>query len=169
MGGANTLACCYPAKLWHGAGCQQFALGPAFFHVSPGAPGRVTFAIRVDIRTCALAQSCELCVAKGNRPTAPHTFINLGTKHTSAFISSGELGAANAVGVGGTTNTEFPLMYGCVSNIARMPEHAQRELSALVVALDVYAFEFSSRSDTHWDASRRLVNWMAHQPRTHVG
>ena len=52
---------------------------------------------------------------------------------------------------------------GCVSNIARMPEHAQRELSASVVALDVYAFEFSLRSDTHWDASRRLVSWMAHQ------
>ena len=65
-----------------------------------------------------LRRVVNLCVAKGNRPTAPHTFINLGTKHTSAFISSGELGAANAVGVGGTTNTEFPLMYGCVSNIA---------------------------------------------------
>ena len=35
--------------------------------------------------------------------------------------------------------------------------------SASVVALDVYAFEFSLRSDTHWDASRRLVNWRAHQ------
>ena len=51
----------------------------------------------------------------------------------------------------------------CISNIAKMPMHAQRELSASVVALDVYAFEFSLRSDTHWDASRRLVNWRAHQ------
>ena len=51
----------------------------------------------------------------------------------------------------------------CVSNIVAMPAHAQRELSASVVALDVYAFEFSLRSDTHWDASRRLVNWWAHQ------
>ena len=49
----------------------------------------------------------------------------------------------------------------CISNIAKMPMHAQRELSASVVALDVYAFEFSLRSDTHWDASRRLVNWRA--------
>ena len=39
-----------------------------------------------------------------------------------------------------------------VASLARMPEHAQRVLSASVVALDVYAFEFALRANTHWDA-----------------
>ena len=52
---------------------------------------------------------------------------------------------------------------GDVANLARMPSHAQREISASVVALQVHAFEASLRRDTHWDSAKRLVNWLAHQ------
>ena len=43
-----------------------------------------------------------------------------------------------------------------VGNIIRMPEHAQRVLSATVGALQVYEFEQQLKGDTHWDSSRRL-------------
>ena len=45
----------------------------------------------------------------------------------------------------------------------RMPAHAQRELSASVVALHVHEFDVTLKADDHWDSARRYVNWMAHQ------
>ena len=60
-------------------------------------------------------------------------------------------------------NTWLLFSRGDVANLARMPPHAQREISASVVALQVHAFEASLRRDTHWDSAKRLVNWLAHQ------
>eukprot|EP01043_Picozoa_sp_COSAG02_P029652 COSAG02_NODE_1856_length_10648_cov_8.834581_8_plen_90_part_00 len=48
---------------------------------------------------------------------------------------------------------------GGVGNIS-MPEHAQRVLSATVVALQVHEFEQRLRADTHWDSMRRVLNWI---------
>ena len=45
----------------------------------------------------------------------------------------------------------------------RMPAHAQRELSASVVALHVHEFDVTLKADDHWESARRYVNWMAHQ------
>ena len=60
-------------------------------------------------------------------------------------------------------NTWLVCSEGDVANLARMPQHAQREISASVVALGVHSFEASLRADTHWDSAKRLVNWLAHQ------
>ena len=60
-------------------------------------------------------------------------------------------------------NTWMVRSRGDVANLECMPPHAQREISASVVALQVRAFEASLRADTHWDSSKRLVNWLAHQ------
>ena len=49
---------------------------------------------------------------------------------------------------------------GDVRNIIAMPEHAQRVLSATVGALELHEFEQRLKVDTHWDSSRRLVNWL---------
>ena len=54
---------------------------------------------------------------------------------------------------------------GDIANIACMPDKAQRELSASVVALQVYDFKCHLESSTHWDAARRAVNWLTCQGR----
>lgn len=54
---------------------------------------------------------------------------------------------------------------GDIANIACMPDKAQRELSASVVALQVFDFKCHIESSTHWDAARRVVNWLTCQGR----
>ena len=49
--------------------------------------------------------------------------------------------------------------HGDLRHIGRMPDKAQRELSASVVSLDVHAFQCHLEGATHVDATRRLVNW----------
>ena len=45
-------------------------------------------------------------------------------------------------------------MLGDVANLIRMPDHAQREISASVVALQVHDFEATLQRDDHWDATK---------------
>ena len=48
-----------------------------------------------------------------------------------------------------------------LANLWKMPPQAQRELSATIVSLNVHEFHGELAVSTHWDAARRLVNWLA--------
>jgi len=50
-----------------------------------------------------------------------------------------------------------------LANLLKMPPQAQRELSATIVSLNVHEFHGELAVSTHWDARRRLVNWLASQ------
>ena len=73
---------------------------------------------------------------------------------------------AHALGLS-SHNTRVPDLYawwadtnrGDLRLIWRMPDKAQREISASVVSLAVWAFERRVSNSTHEDAGRRLVNW----------
>ena len=51
----------------------------------------------------------------------------------------------------------------CPRHLRSSLDHAQRELSASVVALHVHEFEVALKADVHWDSARRFVNWITHQ------
>eukprot|EP01048_Picozoa_sp_COSAG05_P017979 COSAG05_NODE_2551_length_2912_cov_19.237463_3_plen_91_part_00 len=48
-----------------------------------------------------------------------------------------------------------------VGRIIEMPDKSQREISASVVALDVYDFKCALSASEDWDSVRRRVNYQA--------